>query len=233
MKENKSIVLVGGGSSVLRGIELGLWNKIKGMDIWSLNFSYKTMPFLPSTEIWIDKSFFTNNIEDLQKLNEKGVKLITAYNCKYDHYPEITTYKTSRCREEYTGKKMIDNGKIFVGTMGQCGFFSLSLAICMGYTTIYLLGYDFGTPTYSETPLTHFYQDKVEKLKIISKGVGKKDVYYNKEGKLKEGVKDYSLYTKENISIYNVSLESNINCFPKINYETLFKLLKEKKNEYI
>ena len=225
MKENKSVVLIGGGRSVLTGIELGLFDKIKGMDIWSLNFAYKSMPYLPSTEIWIDKMFFTQNIKNLQGLHEKGVNLITAYNSKYDKFPEVTTYKTSRCREEYFGAKMLDSGKIFVGTLGQCGFFALSMAICYGYNRIYLLGYDFGTPSY-EDKITHFYQEDVEKLKIISKGVGKKDVYYNKEGKIKEGLNDYSLYTRENIPIYNVSLRSNINCFNKLSYSEFFKVIK-------
>jgi hypothetical protein len=59
----KSLIIVGGGYSVAKGIKQGLWERIKGNDIWSLNFAYKTMPYLPSTEIWIDKMFLSLNLD--------------------------------------------------------------------------------------------------------------------------------------------------------------------------
>jgi hypothetical protein len=138
MKNKNRVFLIGGGSSVLEGISSGLWDKLKDENVWSLNFAHKTMPYLPSTEVWIDRQFFVDNVESLQNLHKQGVKLITASNSKYNSFPEIQTYQTTRNVQNYLGKKMIEQNKVFVGTMGQTGFFALSLAICMGFDSIFL-----------------------------------------------------------------------------------------------
>ena len=79
----KQVVLVGGGYSIVEGIETGLWEKLKQstIEIWSLNWAYKTMPYYPTRECWIDINFFTSSIQELLLNNnltnyllEKGYK---------------------------------------------------------------------------------------------------------------------------------------------------------------
>ena len=72
---NKKAILIGGGASITEGIEKNLWEKIRGKDIWSLNYAYKTMPYFPTRELFVDKSFYRNNREDLLLLALNGVKM--------------------------------------------------------------------------------------------------------------------------------------------------------------
>lgn len=213
---NKSVIIIGGGTSIKEGISLGLWENIKDKEIWSLNYAYKTMPYLPKRELWIDISFFTNNTKDLQELNSKGVELHCKEHGKYSLIPEIKKYTTTRLPIEA-------NNKIFVGRMGLSGFFGLSLAIKEKYDTIYLLGYDFGLIE-GETK-THYYQNDIQ---VISSGVGRPELYRaeNNINLIKPEIVDFELYLKESSKIYNVSLKSNINYFEKIDYITFFQKIK-------
>ena len=210
----KKVIIVGGGSSVKEGIEKGLWYKIKGNEIWSLNFAYKFMPYLPTRELWIDTSFFTNNIDDLKNLHENGVKLITKKHGKYATFPEISQYEATRNHAEYPPK-------MFLGKVGLVGFFALSLALVQEFTEIYLLGYDFGNSGLSNRD-THFYQDKVTEMKIQSSGVGRPSVYRREDNNVKDGVNDFDVFKSPNIKIYNVSPQSNIRSFEKIAYDEFF-----------
>lgn len=213
----KTAFLIGGGQSVNDGINLDLWNRIKGKDVWSLNFAFMTMPYFPSKQIWIDLSFFKNNMERLQKLYEDGVPCYTKKHNKYLGIQEINQYETTRSPME------ID--KMFIGRMGLVGFFALSLAIKENYDLIYLLGFDFGSITNDNK--THFYQDK---LSIVSSGVGKPDLYVNGT-QTKDEVKDFEVIgvnaISKNIKIYNVSPLSRIPYFSKLSYEEFFKRIEE------
>jgi len=65
--------------------------------------------------------------------------------------------------------------------------------------------------------LTHFYQEE-----LTHRGTGKIN-YYNAKDRAK---KDFSVYKNEKkIRIYNVSPDSRIPTFPKIDYSTFFKML--------
>lgn len=211
---NKDIILVGGGSSVNEGISLGLWNKIKDFEVWSINFAFMTMPYLPKREIWVDLSFFTKNMEALQKLQSQGVPCYAKKHMKYVNIPEVTTLETTRDPKEA-------DKKIFIGRMGLSGFFALHLAIKENYDRIFLLGFDFGAPTTH----THYYQDI---LKVESSGFGKPELYTHKNGQVKDGVKDFEIFIGSNSKIYNVSMISNIPYFPKITYEEFFIKLNER-----
>lgn len=215
----KQVILLGGGASVKEGINKGLWDKIKGHEIWSLNYGFMTMPYLPNREIWIDISFFRNNIVELQKLSEKGVPIVVKKHMQYADFDMITQYNASRDKRNYFGKDAIKKNMIYSGSMGLVGIFALSLAIAENYNLIYLLGYDFGTKSLKET-FTHYYQDE---LKVQSSGVGRPVVYRLKNDNLKKEVTDFELYTKEEgVDIYNVSMNSNIPYFSKVTWEDFF-----------
>lgn len=219
----KSVIICGGGYSIQEGINLDLWSKLKsflssGLEIWSINYAFLTMPYLPHREVWIDISFFKNNIEKLQNLYKQGVKCYAKKHNIYATIPEIITYE---CTREANQSK----DKIFIGRMGLSGFFALHLACKETYSPIYLLGFDFGSDSL-DNKLTHYYQNK---LQVISTGVGKPSLYRNEKGQIKDEIRDFELFLSYPSKIYNVSLNSNIPYFQKISYEEFFKLLENEK----
>lgn len=216
----KDIVIVGGGKSISEGVSLDLWNKIKDKaEIWSINFAFMVMPYLPHSEIWVDISFFRNYMDKLQSLHKQGVKCYAKKHHTYAGIPEIITYETTRDPKDIY-KKM------FIGRMGLSGFFALHLALKQeNVKNIYLLGFDFG----SSTTKTHFYQDTIQ---VKSSGVNKPELYRDRSGRIKDEVRDFDVLRleadKRNIKVYNVSSESAIECFEKIDYTTFFNLLETK-----
>lgn len=217
----KSVIIIGGGYSVKEGINLGLWTKIQGKEIWSLNYAYKTMPYLPTRELWVDKSFFKSNVESLQSLWSQGVLLqAKRHFAQASLEREIRQYETSREREKYFGKNALNKGVIYYGRMGLCGMFALSLAIAEGYTNIFCLGYDFGTPSVTDSK-THYYIGDIE---TSSTGIGRPSIYLTKDNTVKEEVADFEVYIRETyINIWNVSLRSNIPYFHQIYWDEFFR----------
>jgi hypothetical protein len=111
----------------------------------------------------------------------------------------------------------------------MCGFFSLHVAMyLMNYTgTIFLLGYDWTRrdpktmcPTtytpYDNKIETHYYSD----TEIKHRGQHWLSAYENHDAH-----KYFVNFLIPNIKIYNVSLNSNIQDFEKIDYKKMFELL--------
>ena len=215
--KDKSIVIIGGGASIKDGIALGLWDKLQQskLDIASINFAYMAMPFTPTYEVWLDTTFFRNNMDSLFVLEQKGCKMITKVHSKYDNLPTIKKYAITREKPDFSSDTM------FVGMNGLSGFFALSIAVKQGYETIYLLGYDFGTNSINNTN-THFYQDT---LAVPSSGVRNPGVYLQHQGGVKKEVHGFDYYLSCKPKIFNVSPSSNINTFQKIDYPRLFELI--------
>jgi len=222
----KTVILVGGGRSLREQWENGIYEKIRGYEVWSLNFAWKTMPYLPSRQLFVDKSFYKNNLDDIQKLHEQGVPLTAKWHTQYAFLGNfIEQYKIHNDREKYSGREALktENKFLYTGLMGLCGTFAISYAIARGYEKIYLLGYDFGTPTAGDR-VTHYYQEEIPDLKIKSKGAGRTTVYREKDGKLKDKVKDYQVFLQvKDVEIINVSPLSNITYFKKITYEQFYE----------
>lgn len=223
---SKDCIIIGGGTSVRGGIESGLWDKIKGKDIWSLNYAYKLLPYLPSRQCFVDYQFFHNNENDLHDMAAKGVPIHSKSNSKLRHIEEtfIKTYNTVRQKGGFRGRtalKVPPEAHLFTGRMGLVGAFALALSIAEGYENLYLLGYDFGS-TGMEDKDTHWYQNQVN---VKSTGVGRPTVYWNKLG-LKKEVEDFQVFTTvEGLKIYNVSPNSNIPYFEKIDYPKFYELI--------
>mgnify|MGYP001575108136 CR=1 FL=1 len=217
----KECILIGGGSSIAYGRSLSLFEKIKDKEVWSINFAFLTMQFLPARQIFLDISFFRNNIDKLQELYLKGVPCYTKKHNKYAGIPEIIQYETTRNPNEM-------NSKMFVGRMGLSGIFALSLALKENYDRIFILGFDFGSITNDKN--THYYQHE---LKVNSSGFGMPELYVQ-NNQAKNEVQDFEIFQKEalikNIKIYNISPLSRIDAFPKISYEEFFKLIE---GEYV
>jgi len=213
----KTLILLGAGNSIKEGIDKGLWDKIKHIEKWSLNSMFKIMPYLPNREIWVDKKFFEQTVVELQKLSQKGVKMITRNNTRYAELDSIIQYEGTREILKWNKEKKV----LYMGQMGLTGIFALSLAIIEGYEEIYLLGYDFGNTSIKDKQ-THIYQDKLKELKIYSTGSGNPEVYRNDKDQVKNEVEDFNVFLQEKTKIYNISLTSNINCFEKLSYDEFF-----------
>jgi hypothetical protein len=213
----KTCIIVGGGPSIKEGIEVGLWDKIKEKEIWSLNYAFMTMPYLPTRELWIDLMFFKDNIVALQNLYSKGVSCHAKSHRLYVNIPEIEQYVTTREPKEF-------DEKMFLGQNGLCGFFALSIAIKEEYDTVYLLGYDYGTVN-PDDKFTHYYQNT---LKTNSVGIAHPELY-RQGGDLHPFIDDFVLYLAPNIKtkIYNVSIPSNITYFEKLNWQEFFNKINE------
>lgn len=224
----KPVILVGGGRSVREAWKNGLFEKLKQKDveIWSLNFAYKCMPYLPDRQLFIDKYFFEENINQLQELYDQGVPITCKAHGKFANLKQLEQFRETRIKTEYYGKEAIKKGVIFAGELGLTGFFSLSYAIAKGYKEIYLLGYDFGTDKITNVN-THFYQEETVEKNIRSRGVGKPHCYRKQQGEIKDSqLSDWLVYNQhDDIKITNVSKISNITAFEKITYEEFYERL--------
>ena len=223
---SKRVILIGAGSSLKEGIDNGLWDKIKNEQIWSLNSIFKIMPYLPSVELWVDFDFFKHEAENLKKLHQSRVELITKDYRKLAYFTGIITqYETTRDEEKYFGKKALEKKLMYTGQMGFVSQFALSIAIARKYDEIYLLVYDFG-PASLEDKNTHVFQDQMKELNILATGAGRPNVYLQQDGQPRREIREWDIYNREtDIKIYNVSLKSNIPYFEKISYIKFFELI--------
>lgn len=103
------------------------------------------------------------------------------------------------------------------------GIFALKILDLLDFKgTVYLLGFDWTrrTEPSQEKPHIHYYDLKHKGSNYVN--------YYEHHNPDKE----FKQFIKKDVTIYNVSLESNINCFEKISYEKMFELLsKEEVNQ--
>jgi hypothetical protein len=247
----KECFIIGGGKSVRQGIETGLWDKIKGKDIYGINYAYKFMPYLPTAQVFIDGAFYNKNKEEMDKL-AKQIPIYTYCSCEVKKGLSPCTMYAKSVGNKLSVAEMIQSNTLCVSNMGMSGEFAISLAIIKGYERIFLCGFDFGTKSVNDKD-THWYQygfkndEKVDRhtwwnngKKLFSTGVGQPSVYFQvnktkpisaQEIKLKKDLTYYEHYATLHPNIFNVSLDSNITAFPKISYEVMYKMLELEENK--
>lgn len=218
----KEVFIIGGGHSLKKAIENNLWDYLKDKEVWSINFAFKFMPFLPAREIWFDTHFFKNEKQNLFKLHSSGVKLYTKSHILYKDIKDINTFEANRIYDK------LKPGEIFVGQMGLSGCMALDLAIKDDYKKIFLLGYDFGTSSFDDTD-THWYQDKAKEYNISSSGLHNTAVYLERNHAPNKFIRDFEYFVKylPEIEIINVNYKSNLSYFPIMSFEQFFKYLSE------
>ncbi len=205
------IVIIGGGTSLKEGIDKGLWNRLIGKYTIGLNHIYRYFP-RPTIESYVDVDFYNNEYKGL-----KNIPLIIGkYHCNLEKKAYPNTVMLQCLPDYYRDLK----GGIYKDSL--VGLFALSLAIyLLDKGEIFLLGYDYGSNGNKDKlgrKVTHFNQGEINHT-----GMGKTN-YYETIGRAD---KDFGVYTKEEkVKIYNVSLNSKINTFPKISYNEFFDKLK-------
>ena len=211
-------IICGGGSSISEGLILGLKDRIKDKFVIVLNYSYKY--FNHSLLCFGDKEFYKSTKEDgiYPDIYEELGKLpliigMKQFNDERILHPNTILLPTV---DHYNRRNNIKNG---VYCSFLVGIFALSLAIYLmeGKGTIYLLGYDWTKrneeqKNNNEKIDTHYYNIKHRGTQWTNGyEVHDPNFYFKSFEKEKE------------IKIYNVSPNSNINNFEKIDYKKMFE----------
>lgn len=223
------VIIVGGGASIkphISELQPVLATKFTIL----INYAYKH--FNGTFLTFYDRDFYKprpdkDNPDIYEEL--KQLPLIIGINKNgVDEFKLPNTILFERNNNSYQRENSLKNGFY---TNNLAGVFSISLAsFLLDYSgTIYLLGFD-----WTRRPIdiidksnytgrgnipTHYYEN------IKHRGVGLVGYY-----ETHNYYKDFDPFLKEkDVKIYNVSLESNINCFEKISYEQMFKQLNQDK----
>lgn len=246
------IILLASGNSIPfsdNKLDLKLKEIIQNNLSFGLNYFWK-WGCSTTLNTFVDSKYYQTNFDDLSKLflilgiNHGDLKVVQENTilfprAKYFFGEESWDYKNKKCMT--CGYKCLKDSKqkschtchSFLTPIGfnykLCGVFSLTLAIALGFKIIYLLGYD-GIAINGKT---HFYQDLVENQPKYNKGVGFKEINkikryktsdYNNIKKINE--ETFAPYKNlQGVQIFNVSPESAINIFPKIDYSTFYQLI--------
>lgn len=213
MTINRAIIL-GGGSSLSTGIKMGLDSKLEGEFVIGCNEAYKDFTNISITT-FVDKPFYDSHSQELKPLPLVICK--RHGDIKQKEYPNFIMLESTN---EY---KQMDKTKIYSSVL--VGIYSMSIAK-MFCNEIFALGFDW-TQTHTckdyvdGKALTHYYQKDKERK---HRGYGLTGFY---DSHLPD---EYFMpFAKSGINVYNVSLQSNINTFPKISYDTFFEQLSQNK----
>ena len=224
-----NIIIIGGGSSLQKGIDLGLYERIKNKCTFVLNYEYK---YFDGTVIcFSDTNFYNKNKEEL-----KTKSLIIGVDQNLGIQPLSNTY-IFPLLDTWHDTLNIKEG---LYTCHLTGYMAISLAMWLlnNQGNIYLLGYDFTRRTDEEKlkgikadpnvygsslnnrANTHCHTD------TLHRGIGYTSYYETTN----PDTNFLPFLNKKEIHIYNVSPKSNITCFPKINYLEFFKQINDSPN---
>jgi len=248
MDTNKPIIICGSGNSVpfideqYRETSCGLPVKLKhiiennyciGLNYW-FQFGCETTFNLSG-----DWQFYDDNREALKKLPMILASEDTSLKNKNESRIHDNTILLPNAKGKYHGTNAWEKGFY---TKQLIGIYGLNLAIALGFKEIYLLGYD----CIEIEGKTHFYQGVADLSKVTPlflngkkkcdrehfRGIGKtpKGTYktstYNNVKHLNKFYNSFEVECKK-IKIYNVSISSVINTFPKISYGAFFQQIED------
>jgi len=226
----KNLIVIGGGHSISKGASMGLWDRIKGCFTIGCNYNYYHFPYATFYS-WVDNDFYKKERENLAKLP-------LLIGCQH---PEVEKIKLPNTITLPATSKYDPTLKTGVFKKVLVGLFALSIGCYLMRDIkdgkIFTLGFDFGearncnkslrqrgqklSPQIikdnQNRPCTHYYQGEIN-----HRGIGKTSFYSNKDHQ-KNIFQPY--IDKQSVPIYNVSLNSKINQFPKITYEQFFEML--------
>jgi hypothetical protein len=221
------------GASIRQGLPFGLSNYLEREIVFSLNDNIK---FVDSTvAVFGDWTAYRDRF-DLYKQHPLVIG-------RYDMHIGRTIEGATPCPKHdslillkgsgiYQGDKGLSDG-LYSAVLA--GAFALNLACRLGFKQIFLLGFDCGATGKS----THWYDNVEGAGQFLNyegqpyTGVGKDSnnnyctsFYNNSDDSINEL---WNPFQEEKVMIYNVSLESRINVFQKIGYQSMFTILNQNK----
>jgi len=222
------IIIIGGGSSINEGISLGLKDRIKDKFVVLCNFAF--YHFDGTFLTFIDHEFYSGFLKS--NTNPPVMIQNKEHREKIIQFPLIIGHETNQTKTlKVPNTILLKSASTYTRDLSKgiynshlVGIFSLTLACwLMDFKgKIFLCGYDYShrTPEQiqnKEKAKTHYYSEK----ELNHRGIGYTNFYEKHKSS-----NYFSCYLQEkNIKIYNVSLNSNIGEFEKINYPTMFDLL--------
>ena len=216
MTKISDIIIIGGGKSVQEGIDLGLETHLEHKCVVLTNYAYRH--FKGTFLCFSDRNFYksddlTKNPDIYEEL--KSLPLIIGLK----HNPDLDNVLHSNTVMIKCPKKELRNN------CPLTGLFALSIAEKLEPKNIFLLGFDWDKRPIEEIDRKNYKGESnlnihYYKQEIPHRGLGYVGFYEN------HNPNNYFKYFKNSkLKIYNVSPNSNINTFEKINYLTFFNLL--------
>lgn len=217
VSEINNCIIIGGGSSIKEGIDLGLKNFLKNKFIIACNYAYKHFPH--TLMCFTDRNFYVpsyakkypeKNPDIYEEL--KNENLIIGIN--HNGISEFQLPNTVLVKSIPTLKQIQSPTEGFYTKNFLTGSLALSLACyILNYIgNIFLLGFD-----WTIEGNTHYYTKK----ELNHHGIG----YTTSYQKHNPNYVFKPFTTLKNLNIYNVSMNSNIECFTKISYSYFFKII--------
>lgn len=181
---NETVYIIGGGPS-LRGFN---WNKLKGKKVIAINRAFQVIPWA-DVMYWTDSRFYRWYSEEIASF--KGLK----YTCRpFNGKPsDVVLLKSSSVMKIEMRPSYISHGN-------NSGFGAINLAVKLGASKIYLLGYDMK----SNPKDTHWHDGY---------SVTHNHNIYKKMIKYFETLP--SDLKKLNIEVFNANPRSELHCFRK------------------
>jgi hypothetical protein len=214
MELPNEIIIIGGGKSISEGLNLGLKEKIKDKFVIGVNYAYQT--FQCTFTAFQDRDWYHG------RPNDKGIYENPDIYSELKELPLIIGINQNGVEEFKLDNTILLDRK---EREDLTGVFALKLVLRLMETgTVYLLGFDWTRrkglperdPNYnpkSNEP-THYYNN------INHRGTGYVGYYENHNAD-----RLFNKLNKRDVKVFNVSLNSNIDCFPKISYQEFYELL--------
>jgi len=185
----KSVIIIGGGTST-EGFN---WDLIKNKSTIGINYAYK---LITPTILTIDNNvFYDSNMTKLEVLNCPMI----SHHCNRKNVINIPP------SDVYYGRDSLKKGKIY--THYLTGIYSITLALALGYDTIFLLGYDMN--------VSKDYRVHNKNLKHPEDSIAP----------YRPQMSRFNVFKNEK-NIYNVNPNSALKVFPKISYTMFEAVLK-------
>jgi len=225
-------IILGSGNSVASGFPLGLSNYLEREVVFGINESIK---FFDTTAVtFMDWCCYRDRF-DLYSQHPLSIGCFDTHIGKHIEGATPCPKHDSLTLLPWSGKWNSDPLKNGLYAATLCGGFTLHLAISLGFKQIFLLGFD----CCEVNGKTHWYQG-IEGAGVFNDyegkertGVGKKEtgeynssIWNNSDDSINDLWKPFEV---EDAMIYNVSLDSRIQVFQKIGYQSMFTILNQNK----
>jgi len=191
----KRAIIVGGGNSIPDDFN---WDLLKNEFTFGINYIYKL--FTPTSLVFDNTQFY----DRFKRNKPEGIaSYLISHNCRAKDVKWIPASKI------WYGKHSLEKRRIYCGTL--TGIYTLTLACCLPFEEIYLMGYDLNRTDEK----VHLKQLKHPNESLLA---------YHQSHRFK--------YFKTFNHIFNVSPQSAIEVFPKLNYDE-FKTILAKDTQQI